>query len=92
MGSLPVIFKEYILSHYAKVVDGKVVSVIVAEAEFFETFVDSSAGTWIKNSYNTHGTQLPEGRPFRGNFATTLRIMGTKPAHSVMGSACCYAC
>ena len=70
MGNLPVIFKEYILSHYAKVVDGKVVSVIVAEAEFFETFVDSSAGTWIKTSYNTIGNKhVNGGTPLRGNYA-----------------------
>ena len=70
MGSLPVTFKEYILSHYAKVVDGKVVSVIVAEEEFFETFVDSSAGTWIKTSYNTIGNKHTQGgTPLRGNFA-----------------------
>jgi len=70
MGSLPVTFKEYILSHYAKVVDGKVVSVIVAEAEFFDTFVDSSPGAWVKTSYNTHGNQHTKGgTPLRGNFA-----------------------
>ena len=58
------------MSHYAKVVDGKVVSVIVAEAEFFETFVDSSAGTWIKTSYNTIGNKHTQGgTPLRGNFA-----------------------
>ena len=43
------------MSHFAKVVDGKVVQVIVAEAEFFNTFVDSSPGTWIQTSYNTKG-------------------------------------
>ena len=57
------------MSHYAKVVDGKVTSVIVAEAEFFDTFVDSSPGTWIQTSYRTHGNQHPEGRPLRGNYA-----------------------
>jgi hypothetical protein len=57
------------LSHYAKVVDGKVTQVIVAEAEFFETFVDSSPGTWIQTSYRTHGNQHPEGKPLRGNYA-----------------------
>jgi hypothetical protein len=41
----------------------------VAEPEFFETFVDSSPGTWIQTSYNTHGNQHPEGRPLRGNYA-----------------------
>ncbi len=43
------------MSHFAKVVDGKVVQVIVAEPEFFETFVDSSPGEWIQTSYNTRG-------------------------------------
>lgn len=57
------------MSHFAKVVDGKVTQVIVAEPEFFETFVDSSPGTWIQTSYNTHGNQHPEGRPLRGNYA-----------------------
>jgi hypothetical protein len=57
------------MSHFAKVVDGKVVNVIVAEQEFFDTFVDSSPGTWLQTSYNTHGNQHPEGRPLRGNYA-----------------------
>ena len=57
------------MSHFAKVTDGKVVQVIVAEKEFFDTFVDSSPGTWIQTSYNTHGNQHPEGRPLRGNYA-----------------------
>jgi hypothetical protein len=57
------------MSHFAKVLDGKVIQVIVAEPEFFENFVDSSAGTWIQTSYNTYGNQHPEGRPLRGNYA-----------------------
>ena len=57
------------MSHFAKVVDGKVVNVIVAEQEFFNTFVDSSPGTWIQTSYNTHGNKHPEDRPLRGNYA-----------------------
>ena len=43
------------MSHYAKVVDGIVSQVIVAEADFFNTFVDSSPGEWIQTSYNTRG-------------------------------------
>ena len=39
------------MAHYAKVVDGKVTNVIVAEAEFFDSFVDDSPGTWIQTSY-----------------------------------------
>jgi hypothetical protein len=57
------------MSHFAKVLDGKVLKVIVAEQEFFDTFVDDSAGTWLQTSYNTHGNQHPEGRPLRGNYA-----------------------
>jgi hypothetical protein len=57
------------MSHFAKVVDGKVTQVIVAEPEFFDTFVDSSPGTWLQTSYNTHGNQHPEGKPLRGNYA-----------------------
>lgn len=43
------------MSHYAKVVSGVVTKVIVAEAEFFDTFVDDSPGTWVKTSYNMRG-------------------------------------
>jgi hypothetical protein len=57
------------MSHFAKVVDGKVVNVIVAEKEFFDTYVDSSPGTWIQTSYNTYGNKHPEDRPLRGNYA-----------------------
>lgn len=43
------------MSHFAKVTDGIVTQVIVAEPEFFETFVDTSPGEWIQTSYNTRG-------------------------------------
>lgn len=65
------------MGHFAKVVDGKVVQVIVAEPDFFHTFVDSSPGAWIQTSYNTRGgvhynpdSNDPSGQPaLRGNFA-----------------------
>ena len=57
------------MSHFAKVCDGIVTQVIVAEQEFFNTFVDSSPGEWIQTSYNTYGGQHPEGRPLRKNYA-----------------------
>ena len=57
------------MSHFAKVVNGIVTQVIVAEPEFFDTFVDSSPGQWIQTSYNTSGGQHPEGRPLRKNYA-----------------------
>ena len=63
------------MSHYCKVVDGKVSQVIVAEAEFFDTFVDTSAGQWLKCSYNTRGNvhygqdgQPDGGLALRGNY------------------------
>lgn len=40
------------MAHYAKVVDGIVTQVIVAEAEFFDTFVDNVPGEWIQTSYS----------------------------------------
>ena len=43
------------MSYYAKVRDGIVVDVIRADVEFFNTFVDSSPGTWLQTSYNTRG-------------------------------------
>lgn len=64
------------MAHFAKVCDGKVVQVIVAEREFFDTFVDSSPGEWIQTSYNTKRNVHygPDGLPddgiaLRGNFA-----------------------
>lgn len=43
------------MGHFAKVNNGIVEQVIVAEPEFFETFVDTSPGGWIQTSYNTRG-------------------------------------
>ena len=58
------------MSHFAKVVDGLVTQVIVAEPEFFDTFVDSSPGQWIQTSYNTHGgVHANGGTPLRKNYA-----------------------
>lgn len=58
------------MAHYAKVNNGIVEQVIVAEADFFNTFVDTSPGTWIQTSYNTHGNQHRlGGTPLRGNYA-----------------------
>lgn len=65
------------MGHYAKVLDGVVQQVVVAEADFFETFVDPSPGVWIQTSYNTRGnvhyspeTGMPDdGTPLRGNYA-----------------------
>jgi hypothetical protein len=53
------------MSHFAKVVNGKVTEVIVAEQDF----INNLDGTWLQTSYNTQGNQHPEGRPLRGNYA-----------------------
>ncbi len=58
------------MGHFAKVINGKVTQVIVAEPEFFETFVDSSAGEWVQTSYNTQGgVHVLGGTPLRKNYA-----------------------
>ena len=43
------------MAHYAKVKNGIVEQVIIAEPEFFTSFVDTSPGEWIQTSYNTIG-------------------------------------
>ena len=67
------------MGHFAKVVDGKVTQVIVAEPEFFNNFVDSSPGSWIQTSYNTRGgvhynpetgePSADQSKALRGNYA-----------------------
>ena len=58
------------MTHYAKVKDGIVQQVIVAEKDFFNTFVDTSAGEWIQTSYNTRGgVHQLGGTPLRKNYA-----------------------
>jgi len=67
------------MGHYAKVVNGKVTKVIVAEASFFNNFVDDSPGKWIQTSYNTRGgvhyqpnSSTPsedQSKALRGNYA-----------------------
>lgn len=63
------------MSHFAKVLNNKVQQVIVAEPEFFTTFVDSSPGQWLQVSYNTRGNihygaddQPDGGIALRGNY------------------------
>lgn len=58
------------MAHYAKVENTLVTQIIVAELEFFDTFVDTSPGEWIQTSYNTYGgVHLEGGAPLRKNFA-----------------------
>jgi hypothetical protein len=42
------------MSHYAKVVDGIVKDILVADTDFMENFIDDSPGRWIQTSYNTN--------------------------------------
>jgi hypothetical protein len=55
------------MSHFAKVENGIVVQVLVAEQEIIDSNVFGSG--WLQTSYNTHGGQHPEGRPLRKNYA-----------------------
>lgn len=57
------------MSHFAKVVNGIVTQVIVAEKEFIDTLVSSLSEKWIQTSYNTYNNQHLEDRPLRGNYA-----------------------
>lgn len=55
------------MAHFARVNNGIVEKVIVAEQEFIDSLED--AANWIQTSYNTYANQHPEGRPLRGNYA-----------------------
>jgi len=58
------------MAHYAKVRDGKVVDIIVAEQEHIDNMVDTSPGNWIQTSYNTYGgVHRDGGTPLRKNYA-----------------------
>jgi hypothetical protein len=58
------------MGHFAKIINGLVTQVIVAEPEFFTTFVDTSPGEWIQTSYNTKGgVHVLGGTPLRKNYA-----------------------
>jgi len=56
------------MAHFAKVLDNKVQQVIVAEESFFDSFIDTTPGEWLKCSYNTLNNEHPENKPLRGNF------------------------
>ena len=61
------------MAHFAKIEDGIVTSVIVAEQEY----IDTKEGTWVQTSYNTRGGKhyAPNswtedgGTPLRKNYA-----------------------
>lgn len=54
------------MGHYAKIENGVVTNVIVAQKDF----IDTQEGTWVKTSYNTHGGKhYNGGTPLRKNYA-----------------------
>ena len=57
------------MSHFAKVENGIVTQVIVAEEDFIATGALGDPAGWIQTSYRTIGNQHPEGTPLRGNYA-----------------------
>ena len=58
------------MAYFAKVRQGKVVSVMVAEQDFIDNMVDTSPGNWIETCKKTRGnTHKDGGKPLRYNFA-----------------------
>lgn len=64
------------MAHYAKVVDGKVETVIVADEQYVSNLKAESGVEWIQTSYNTYGNvhygadgKPDDQLPFRGNYA-----------------------
>ena len=55
------------MSHFAKVENGIVTQVIVAEQDVIDSGLFGTG--WVQTSYNTRGGQHPEGRPMRKNYA-----------------------
>ena len=62
------------MAHFAKVEDGIVTNVIVAEQDY----IDTQEGTWVQTSYNTRGgkhyapnsfNEEDDGTPLRKNYA-----------------------
>ena len=58
------------MGHFAKVENGVVTRVIVADQEWIDTGYEGDPKDWIQTSYNTHGgVHQLGGTPLRGNFA-----------------------
>ena len=54
------------MAHFAKVNNGIVEKVIVAEQDYIDNLVDDSPGEWIQTSYNTFGgVHSDGGKPLR---------------------------
>jgi len=57
------------MAHFAKVENGIVTQVIVAEQDVIDSGVFGNPEYWVQTSYNTRGGVHPEGRPLRKNYA-----------------------
>ena len=64
------------MAHFAKIENGIVVQVIVAEQDFINTGVVGDPAFWVQTSYNTRGGvhygadgQPDDGEPLRKNYA-----------------------
>ena len=55
------------MAHFAKVIDGIVIDMIVADQDVIDSGMFGDK--WVQTSYNTYGGQHPEGRPLRKNYA-----------------------
>jgi hypothetical protein len=55
------------MSHFAKIENGIVTQVIVAEQDVIDSGILGDG--WVQTSYNTHGGQHPNGTPLRKNYA-----------------------
>jgi hypothetical protein len=57
------------MSHFARIENGVVTQVIVAEPDFIATGALGDPAAWVQTSYNTIGNQHPNNTPLRGNYA-----------------------
>ena len=57
------------MAHFAKIENGIVTQVIVAEQDVIDSGVFGNPEYWVQTSYNTRGGVHPEGRPLRKNYA-----------------------
>ena len=58
------------MSHFAKIENGIVTQVIVAEEDFISTGALGDPASWVQTSYNTRGGEhLNGGIPLRANYA-----------------------
>ena len=57
------------MAHFAKIENGIVVQVIVADQDVIDSGLFGDSSAWVQTSYNTHGGQHPEDCPLRKNYA-----------------------